>query len=78
MRTTVTLDEDVLRAVEELRRREGLRISAAVNALVRRGLASSGDTATEFRQQVSAMGEPRIALDDIGAVLGYLDDVERP
>lgn len=39
-RTAVTLDEDIARAVEELRRSQGLRTSAAVNALARRGLAA--------------------------------------
>ncbi len=74
MRTTVALDDDVARAVEELRRTEGLGLSAAINVLARRGLARSGDERPPFRQQVSSMGAPRLPLDDIGAVLEAIED----
>lgn len=72
----MTLDEDVARAVEELRRSEGLATSAAVNALARRGLATTRPRSSEFRQRVSAMGQPRIAFDDIGGALEFLDEAE--
>jgi metal-responsive CopG/Arc/MetJ family transcriptional regulator len=39
MRTTINLDPDVTRAVEEMRRDEGRGVSEAVNALARAGLA---------------------------------------
>lgn len=38
MRTTVEFDDDVARAVEELRATRGVGVSEAVNDLVRRGL----------------------------------------
>jgi hypothetical protein len=38
MRTTVDLDDDARRAVDELRREQGYGLSAAVNELIRRGL----------------------------------------
>ncbi len=38
MRTTLTLADDVARAVESLRRERGIGISEAVNELMRRGL----------------------------------------
>ena len=38
MRTTVSLEPDVAAAVERLRRQQGIGVSAAVNALARRGL----------------------------------------
>lgn len=72
----MTLDEDVARAVDELRRTEGLATSAAVNALARRGLARTDRTSTQFCQRVSGMGQPRIAFDDIGGVLEFLDEAE--
>lgn len=75
MRTTVTLDDDVGRAVEALRRAEGLGTSAAVNALARRGLTRDEDRAVRpFRQRVSSLGPPRMPLDDIGEILEVLED----
>lgn len=38
MRTTIVLDDDIVAAVQRLRREEGLGLSAALNRLVRDGL----------------------------------------
>jgi hypothetical protein len=73
MRTTVTLDDDVARALEQLRRERGLGTSAALNELVRRGLAATQPPAKPFRQRTSTMGPARIPLDDIGHGLELLE-----
>lgn len=73
MRTTVTLDDDVARAVEEARRTRGTGVSEAVNALARRGLARSETEPRPFRQAVSSMGRPRLPLDDIEEALAMLE-----
>lgn len=73
VRTTVTLDDDVARAVERLRREQGLALSAAVNALVRRGLARGDEEERPFAQRTSSLGEPRVPLDDIGSALELLE-----
>lgn len=73
MRTTVKLDDDVAKAVETLRRERGLGLSAAVNELARRGLSAESGPASSFEQRVSAMGRPRIPLDDIGTALEILE-----
>lgn len=70
----MTLDDDVSRAVDELRRTEGLGTSAAVNALARRGLAHGDAPRRPFSQRVSSLGRPRIPLDDVGGVIEMLDD----
>lgn len=74
MRTTVTLDEDVVKALEKLRREKGLGTSAALNELARRGLAESlsGET-PRFQQSTSPMGRARVPLDDIGQALEVLE-----
>ena len=77
MRTTVTLDEDVARAVEDLRLEQGLGTSAAVNSLVRRGLGQRVESGKPFRQRVSKMGPARIPLDNIGAALEVLEENQR-
>lgn len=74
MRTTVALDDDVARAVEELQRTEGLGMSAAVNALARRGFARDEHPRPAFTQRVSSMGVPRVPLHDVGAALEALED----
>jgi hypothetical protein len=63
MRTTVTLDEDVVKALEALRRERGLGTSAALNEPPR----------ARFRQRTSSMGAPKVALDDIGSALELLE-----
>ena len=73
MRTTVTLDDDVVKALETLRREQGLGTSAALNALVRRGLATAPPKSAQFRQRTSSMGPPRVALDNIGEALEALE-----
>jgi hypothetical protein len=40
MRTTVTLDDDVVAAIEGVRRSDGLGLSEAVNTLIRSGLGA--------------------------------------
>jgi hypothetical protein len=74
MRTTVTLDDDVVKALEALRRERGLGTSAALNELVRRGLAvPAAGRGEPFRQRTSTMGPSRVPLDDIGAALELLE-----
>ena len=73
MRTTIRLDPDIERAVERLRREAGMGVSQAVNTLARRGLAARDAEPRAFEQSTSAMGPPRIPLDDIGAALEILE-----
>jgi hypothetical protein len=73
VRTTVTLDDDVAKALEALRRERGLRTSEALNELVRRGLAATPARTKRFRQRASTMGRPRVPLDDIGQALELLE-----
>lgn len=69
MRTTVTLDEDVARVVEQVRRERGVGISAALNEVVRRGAAHKQDGRTAFVQSVGSLGEQLIPIDDVAGAL---------
>lgn len=71
MRTTVSLDANVARAVDELRK-DGMGTSEAINALARRGL-TRGDPPRPFTQRASSMGPPRVPLDDVAAALDALE-----
>jgi len=42
MRTTITIDDDLMSQVEDLRRREGLSLKGAVNKLLRAGIQYQG------------------------------------
>lgn len=65
MRTTVEFDPDTQRAIEAIRRDEGLGVSEAVNELIRRGLTAprnerqhrafySCDSASRFHERADA------------------------
>lgn len=69
----MTLDDDVARAVERLRREEGLGTSEVVNTLARRGLSRDEEPWPRFVQRVSRMGQLRVPLDDIGSALEVLE-----
>lgn len=73
MRTTIVLDDDTAAAIEELRRREHLGLSEAVNRLVRAGLLQRAER-RPFRQQSQPMG----ALLDITNVAETLELLEGP
>lgn len=71
MRTTVTFDDDAAAAIEQLRRERGVGVSAAVNELVRRGLART-PSRPEFVQRTSP-GQARLDVTDVAEVLTELD-----
>jgi hypothetical protein len=71
MRTTVTLDPDVIAAIEQVRQERSLGLSAAVNELIRRGLAARGPR-RPFRQQTHSV---RLELDvtDVAEAIELLE-----
>jgi len=75
VRTTVNLDPDVEAAVERLRRDQGVGVSEAVNALARRGIASSGRADFVFTPMTFSVG---LAIDvtDTAQALELLDELD--
>lgn len=73
MRTTFTLDDDVVAEVERLRREEGIGISEAVNRLVRAGMTTPRQRRQTYRHRSAPLGL-KVDVTDIGAVLDLLDD----
>lgn len=71
MRTTVELEDDVSRAVEQVRRERGLGVSEAVNELIRRGLVATPPLRT-FHQRTSRLGL-RIDVSNVAEALELLD-----
>ena len=81
MRTTVTLDDDVVDKLRDQMRFSGATFKEALNTCLRRGLESPSDTdlATSFSVQARPMGlRPGIDLDDIGGLLDLLDGPAHP
>ncbi len=71
MRTTVSLDDDVAAAVEEIRRARHVGMSEAVNELVRAGMAAPRRRRA-FRQRSSELGI-RIDVSNVADALDVLD-----
>jgi Ribbon-helix-helix protein, copG family len=72
MRTTVTLADDVVAAVEQLRRERSIGMSQAVNELIRAGLTKPDTPASPFRQKSHDLGRG-IDFDNITDTLETLD-----
>jgi metal-responsive CopG/Arc/MetJ family transcriptional regulator len=74
MRTTIQLDPDVERAVDQLRRERGLGVSEAINELIRRGLIERRP-AKAFRQRSQPLGM-KIDVSNVAEALETLEGVE--
>jgi hypothetical protein len=73
MRTTITFEDDVAAAVEQLRRKHNAGISEVVNELVRAGLASKKERG-ELRQTTWDLG----LKIDVTNVAEALEQLEGP
>jgi hypothetical protein len=76
MRTTVNLADDVVAAVERLRRERSLGLSEAVNELARAGMARQEQAPRRFRQISHDLGGG-IDFDNIADALETLDGPSR-
>lgn len=78
MRTTLTLDPDVARALERIRKQHGVSFKQAVNQTLRRGLEAGKRTPARRKRFVTRTadhGRPLLgSFDDIAAVLAHLDE----
>lgn len=74
MRTTIEFDADTAKAVERLRREEGLGVSEAVNELIRRGMLPR-DREARFEQRTAPLGL-KIDVSNVAEALDVLDGPE--
>lgn len=75
MRTTVTLDDDVAAAVEQLRRERAVGVSQAVNELVRAGLRAPRPR-RKFHQRSVNLGL-RLDVTNVAEALELLEEAGR-
>jgi hypothetical protein len=71
MRTTVDLDDDTTKAIEQLRRERGIGVSEAVNELIRQGLMPRR-VKRRFRQRTRALGL-RVDVSNVAETLDLLE-----
>lgn len=72
MRTTVSLDDDVLAGVEEVRRLDGSGLSEALNKLLRLALARKPPR-SEYKHRSHELGL-RLNVDNVAEVLEILEE----
>ena len=75
MRTTVTLDDDVLQIVRRRMSQQQVSFKVALNGAIRDGAASRRGP-KEFRTQVADLGVPTVNLDRALQLAGELEDEE--
>ncbi len=77
MRTTVTLDDDVVAALQAVMRERGISFKEALNDLVRAGLGVAQAPAQPYRLVPARLGvRPGINLDKANQLAGDLEDAE--
>lgn len=77
MRTTVTLDEDVAAALQQVARERGVSFKEALNSSVRSGLAQQPSASGAYEVPSRSMGlRPGIDLDKALRLAGDLEDDE--
>jgi hypothetical protein len=76
MRTTLTLDHDVVQQLKRLRRARNTTLKDLVNEALRRGLRDMSAPPKKrraFRTRAFHMGKPLINIDNVAEVLAHLD-----
>jgi hypothetical protein len=79
MKTTLTIDTQILAELEERAHRQNVPLAHVVNQVLRRGLEAEGPTAPRkpFRARTFSMGRPLIpSLDKSLAIAAALEDEE--
>lgn len=76
MRTTVTLDPDVARLLDEARHRSKRPFKQVLNDAVRAGLGRPAARVPPFKQRVFSLGRAKVDLTKAGALAAELEDQE--
>lgn len=77
MRTTVQIDDDLLRDLKEHAYREGTSLAKLINRVLRRGMSASQQAnkpVRPYREKTFRMGEPNVNLDKALALAAALED----
>lgn len=80
IRTTVTLDDDVMVRVKEEAAKKGIAFKEALNELVRRGVAASEVTGKPRKLSIEPLSlelRPGLSLDSISGLLDLVEGEDR-
>ena len=79
MRTTVQIDDDLLRELKEQAHREGTSLARLINRVLRLGIGAAQQVnkpSRPYREKTFRMGEPKVNLDKALAISASLEDDE--
>jgi hypothetical protein len=76
MRTTVTLDPDVVAHIKTYMREKGVSFKDAINNAIRKGLSSRQKSSKPYRQKSYDMGIPSVPLRKAMQLAADLEDEE--
>jgi hypothetical protein len=79
MRTTVRIDDDLMRELNEQARQEGLSLAKLINRALRQGMSvlqQGRKPARDYREKTFRMGPPRVDLTKALALAASLEDGE--
>jgi len=77
MRTTVQIDDDLLRDLKEQAHREGTSLARLINRVLRVGMSASqraNKPVRPYREKAFRMGEPTVNLDKALAMAAASED----
>jgi hypothetical protein len=79
MRTTVRIDDDLMRELNEQARREGLSLTKLINRVLRQGIDAVRQAAKPsqpYREKTFRMGQPTVDPSKALALAASLEDSE--
>jgi hypothetical protein len=79
MRTTVRIDDELLRNLREQARKQNISLTRLLDRTLRAGMQASRDPRRprrRYREQTHAMGAPSVKLDKALALAAALEDEE--
>ena len=79
MRTTVRIDDDLMRQLKQQAHGEGLSLTKLINRVLRKGMTDSGAGSKPrraCREKTFRMGQPKANLDKALALAASLEDEE--
>jgi hypothetical protein len=79
MRTTVRIDDDLLRDLKDQAHREGTSLAKLVNQTLRRGMGAGGNAvkrARPYREKTFDMGPPKMDITKALALAAAMEDEE--
>jgi hypothetical protein len=79
MRTTVRIDDDLMRELNEKAHQEGLSLTRLINRVLRQGmgvLRQATKPVRPYREKTFRMGQPRVDLTKAIALAASLEDSE--